>query len=259
MKIVCLWLALTITVNSSYGEIRNGYACGILAARESMKSLQLQLKLQITNAQKRKIEANLKHVITYIIYFELTESLLGQFRLVAPDIYFELDTITDQQGRQTHVYVKFIPEEQARILAWGVTNVAQAAGDSDAYTSTYGDYSVSISIWAVSNALEVLAHELGHVKHQVPHLAEYMEYYIARYKTCLVDPNYIGHDYNDLSGRTAVEFAKRYREMSYNHWRNGHNQLPSPAYLAETIKRSVYQNSTAPLRTTISLRASTTL
>ncbi|MEJ1239256.1 hypothetical protein WBG78_14060 [Chryseolinea sp. T2] len=251
MKTTCLWMALTLAINTSFGEIRNGYASGIFAARESMKSLQIQLRQQINNTQRRKIESNLRQVTTYIIYYELTESLLNQFRLIAPEIYVELDSIKDRQGRETDIYVKFIPEQQARILAWGVTNVAQDNEDKDAYTSAYGDHSVSIKIWTVNNALEVLAHELGHVKHQVPHLSDYLEYYNLQYKTGAADPNYIGHDANDISGRTAVEFAKRYREMFFSYWKGGHSQLPSPPYLAETIKRSVNQQNMGPSRNTI--------
>ena len=40
---------------------------------------------------------------------------------------------------------------------------------------------VSVKIWAVNKALFVLAHELGHVKYQVPHLASYINEYKKYY------------------------------------------------------------------------------
>lgn len=67
----------------------------------------------------------MKQVIAYIIGYELTEDLLSQFRMISPAQFNEIDSIKDRQGRHTHVYVKFIPEEKANIMTWGITNVAQ--------------------------------------------------------------------------------------------------------------------------------------
>lgn len=239
-------MAFTLAINVSTGKIRNGYEQGIAAARESLKIMHTQLKLPITPVQRRKVEANIRKVTTYIVYYELTENLLEQFRTIAPEIYAELDTIKDRLGRGTDVYVEFIPEEHARIMAWGITNVAHAVNDNDAYASAHGDHTVSVKIWTVNNALEVLAHELGHVKYQVPHLAAYLSYYHERYKAGACDPNYIGHDSNDNSGRTALRFAKRYRKMFYEYWKSGHGQFPSPPSLVGIVKRSVHRDSKRP-------------
>lgn len=242
MKITCLWMAFTLAINVSAGKIKNGYESGIVAARESIKVLHSQLKLPITASQRRKVESSIRKVTTYIVFYELTESLLEQFHTIAPEIYGELDSIKDRLGRETDVYVEFIPEERARIMAWGVTNVAHKFNDNDAYASVHGDYTVSIKIWTVNNALEVLAHELGHVKYQVPHLSAYMEYYKASYKLGTCDPNYVGHDVNDISGRTAIKFAKRYRKMFYQYWKDGRSHFPSPASLVGIVKRSLQKD-----------------
>ena len=231
---------LALAFSSLHGEIRNGYANGISGARESLRSLQvLVMKEGITAAQRRKAELSLRQVMTYIVYYELTETLLSQFRIISPEQYNQIDTIRDRRGRATHVYVKFIPEDEANILSWGVTNVAQVAYDEDAYFSEYGEHSVSIKVWIVNKALEVLAHELGHVLHQVPHLASYVAYYKFYYGYGRAESNFIGHDPTDVSGKSADSFAKRYRETRYHYWKNGYDHLPSPLNLLETIRREV--------------------
>jgi hypothetical protein len=243
MKTYCLPFAfLILALNFSFGEIKNGYAKGITAARESLKGLHALLKheKEITSSQKKMIETKIKEVVNYIAYYELTENLLKQFRLIASDLYNEIDTIKDRQGRSTDVYIKFIPREQTRVQAWGITNIARVVGDSDAYYSEYGERSVSVKVWVVSKALEVLSHELGHVKYQVPNLASYLEYHKMNYRPGITEQNNIGHDPNDTSGKNATAFAKRYRENYYNHWKNGHNQFQSPLVLMENIRKEVH-------------------
>lgn len=243
MKTYCLSFALLIlALNFSFGEIKNGYAKGISSARESLKGLHalLQHEKEITLSQKKIIEAKIKEVVNYIAYYELTENLLKQFRLMASDLYNEIDTIKDRQGRPTDVYIKFIPKEQARVQAWGITNIAQVTGDNDAYYSEYGEHSVSVKVWIVSKALEVLSHELGHVKYQVPNLASYLEYHKMNYRPSITEANNIGHDPDDKSGKNAAAFAKKYRENYYRYWKNGHNnQFQSPLVLMENIKKEV--------------------
>ena len=57
----------------------------------------------------------------------------------------------------------------------------QSSDDKDAYQSEYGKFTVSVKVWIVPRALLVLAHELGHVKYQVPNLASYFEFYKKHY------------------------------------------------------------------------------
>ena len=242
MKTYCLSFALLIlALNLSFGEIKNGYAKGISAARESLKGLHalLQHEKEITSSQKKMIETKIKAVVNYIVYYELTENLLKQFRLLAPDLYNEIDTIKDRQGRPTDVYIKFIPREQANVQARGITNVAQVPGDNDAYNSEHGERSVSVKVWIVAKALEILSHELGHVKYQVPNLASYLEYHKLNYRPSVTEPNNIGHHPNDRSGKNAAAFAKKYRENYCSYWKNGHSQFQSPPVLMEKIRKEV--------------------
>ena len=97
------------------------------------------------------------------------------------DLYNEIDTIKDIKGRAVNVFVKFIPTDATEVKAWGTTYMRQVENDQDGYLSEYGELTVSVKIWIVNNALLVLAHELGHVKYQVPNLANYFEYYRKNY------------------------------------------------------------------------------
>jgi hypothetical protein len=118
----------------------------------------------------------------YIAYYELTEQLLAQFRSIAPDLYHEIDTIKDDEGRSTDVYVKFMPEEEMKVSVSGTTNIAQAEEDGNAYHSEYGAHTVSVRIAIGKKSLGLLAHELGHVKYQVPYLVSYVKYYNMHYQ-----------------------------------------------------------------------------
>ena len=59
----------------------------------------------------------------------------------------------------------------------GTTNLGQDKKDPDTYESEYGTYTVSVRIVIGKKSLHLLAHELGHVRHQVPDLAAYYAFY----------------------------------------------------------------------------------
>jgi hypothetical protein len=243
MKAICVCL-LIMELCSTFtsGKIRNGYVPSADQARESLTALQALVNgRSLTRAQRRTYEARVKALVDHITYYELTETLLEQFKLIAPEMYNEIDSIKDRRGRPTDVYVRFIPQEQARVLAWGTTNVSQSQDDADMYKSEYGVGTVSVKIWIVSKALVVLAHELGHVKVQVPKLNEYLSYYKATYKPGVTEPNMIGHEPQDLSGQSAQAFAKRFLDNYANQIKKGSVRPESPYDIQDSIRRRVYQ------------------
>lgn len=253
MKASCLFLAfLVFALSTSLGEIRNGYAADISNVRTSLITLRTMLGQKgITSAQRRKVMTSIREVTNYLVCYELTENLLVQFKLVAGDIYREIDTIKDRLGRSTDVYVKFIPEDQATIMARGITNVARLEEDHDAYISEYGAYSVSVKVWIAANALEVLAHEFGHVKHQVPNLRSYLNYYEQIYSRAIANSICIGHDGNDESGWNADTFARMFRQRLYNYRKNGSSQFQSPLFLMEQIRRMIQLETSSTERVTL--------
>jgi len=207
-----VFMAIACNYSVVFGEIMNGYEKDILSLRQSLKHLSLLMQEKtLTADQRRKLKSTIEVVLNNISYYELTENLLNQFKVMAPDLHEEISTITDSRGKAVNVYVKFIPKDATSVKAWGTTYIDHAKNDNDTYVSEYGENSVSVKIWLVNKALLVLSHELGHVKYQVPNLATYLQYYRKHY-----DPNdhedCRGHNPDDPSGKNALEYEKRFRK-----------------------------------------------
>jgi len=241
MKTYCIYFALFVLFNPLYAEIKNGYAAGISTAHTSLDVFSSLLKESGWTPHRRRVmEAKRLALVKYITYHDLTENLLKQLETIAPDLYKEIDTIRNRNGKITDVYVRFIPEEEASMPAWGITGIAHTPGDENTYLSEYGERSVSVKVCAVSQALLVLAHEFGHVKYIVPNLASYRVYHIARYPPCSIQSNHIGHDTDDKSGKSAVEFEKRFKTSYYaKYLSNDIVRNDSPAVLVRKIRRKI--------------------
>ena len=241
MKPYCICIALFLLFNSLSAEIKNGYAAGISTARTSLDVFSSLLKESgWAPHRRRSMEAKRLALVKYITYHDLTENLLKQLEIIAPELYNEIDTIKDSNGKITDVYVRFIPEDEASVEAWGITGIAHVPGDADTYLSEYGAGSVSVKVWAVSQALLVLAHELGHVKYIVPNLSTYKAYHLARYPPCSRRSNHIGHDADDKSGKSAVEFEKRFKTSYYEKYlSNDIVRNDSPAVQVRKIRRKI--------------------
>ncbi len=67
-------------------------------------------------------------------------------------------------------------------------------------------------ICAGIKALWLLAHEFGHVKYQVPHLASYVDFYKSTYLRKSFNSNFIGHFDDDSSGKVAKSYGRRYQQ-----------------------------------------------
>jgi hypothetical protein len=232
-------LLLFGSCNSSPAEIKNGYEKDIMIMKESLKNLANILieNRDMSGAQRRKIESKIETLVDHISFYDLTENLLNQFRIIAPKLYAEIDSIRDRKGRRVHVYVKFVPVDATIVKAWGITYLNQMPSDKDAYLSEYGELTVSVKIWIVSKALLVLSHELGHVKYQIPNLASYMDFHKTAYKGEL--SNYIGHHYDDPSGKTAVEAEKSFKKEYDYFLKNTNEKIQSPVVLLVRIRKSM--------------------
>jgi hypothetical protein len=242
-KKYCILFSILCIALNVFGEIKNGYKDELCSMQESLKNLRRIIieKKDLLPSARRTIESKIELLISNISYCELTENLLNQFKIIAPDLYCEIDAISDSKGRSVDVFVKFIPTDATEVKAWGTTYMRQVEGDQDGYLSEYGEHTVSVKIWIVNNALLVLAHELGHVKHQVPHLANYFEYYKKNYFSIMKDSNDIGHNSNDLSGKSASQYEKIFRR-EYSYFLKDNEKIENPIALAEKIKRNLSNN-----------------
>ncbi len=219
MKRLCI-LILTIVClgvyQNTYAEIRNGYDHELKAAQQKMDNLNEIAKGDLNSEQHIRIKKWLKSV--YKTAEKLrenqvkTQALIEKFRSIDPDLYHEINTIQDSEGNETDVYIKVVDNLGPGLD--GATNVSHSIDNKNVYSSEYGDYSVSVKITHTNQiiALRVLVHELGHVRYQVPHLAEYTTYYKQAYQ----DSNRIGHHANDPSYQsvkaTLVAFIASCRE-----------------------------------------------
>ena len=234
-----LIIILFVSCNASFCEIRNGYEKDILILKESLKNLTEILieDEELSSIQRRKIESKVETLVNHISFYDLTESLLSQFKIIAPKLYAEIDTISDRKGRPVHVYVRFVPVDATKVKAWGMTYLNQMENDQDAYLSEYGAFTASIKIWIVPKALQVLSHELGHVKYQIPNLASYMTFY----KKCYAEEvsNCIGHNPSDPSGKIAVESEKSFRKEYAYFLRSTDEKIQNPVILLTKIRKSM--------------------
>ncbi|HTF21828.1 MAG TPA: hypothetical protein VK658_27300 [Chryseolinea sp.] len=203
---LCLVLATVVTA-----DIRNGYAPDLPSARQCLQELNRRLmeNPDMSESERRRINAAMKKHLTVVAHYELTEALLRQMRMISPDMYDQMDQLTDKRGRLTDIYVRFIPEEMASVMLSGVSFFQTSARDVDANQSRFGEFTVSIDIWICETALNLLAHEFGHTKYIVPNLAAYRQYYRDAY-TRFTTSNRVGHSGSDASGRMAYAFGHQF-------------------------------------------------
>ena len=205
-------LFFLLTCHGVFGEIKNGYG-KIRATRESLKMLRETLveDVDITPAKRRKIEETIGTFEDYISLYELTQSLLSQFEQIAPELYAQVDTITDRLGRQVDIHIQFVRAASTKIQAEGSTYVDQIYNDIDAGQSPHGALTVSVKVWIVPRALEVLAHEFGHIRYLVPNFASYLTFFKSHYND-QSELNLAGHHSQDPSGHSANQFAKSFKK-----------------------------------------------
>jgi hypothetical protein len=236
-------LIFVLTCHAVFGEIKNGYEKNISASKESLKILRASLleHPNMTTAQRRKVQSTIATFVDHVSYYELTESLLVQFKSIAPELYAQIDTIRDRLGRPVKVYIKFVPVNGTNVKAEGTTYMEQSDYDKDAYRSEYGEFTVSVKVWIVPRALLVLAHELGHIKYQVPHAASYSEFYKKHYDNT-VTANSIGHDVDDPSGKSAIQYANIFQKSYADFLKNSIVKVESPSVVLARLKKNWTKN-----------------
>jgi len=233
------WTLLFVSLGFSVtlkAQIKNGYEKDIFVYETTLKNYKKLLSNDdLSRHQRTIIKSHIELLVNNISYYQATENLLIQFQKIAPDLFSEVSSIKDAKGRPVNVYVKIIPKNETAVKAWGITYVNQLRDDCDAYVSEYGAYTVSVKIWAVNRALFVLAHELGHVKYQVPHLASYINDYKKYYLTTYNKFHNWGHHPLDLSGKSAHQYAKRFRKEYFYFVKTSSEKIQNPIDLLARI------------------------
>lgn len=240
MKIYVLSLVLYLLVINSSAKIKNGYT-DIEGALTSLKCIQTILweDKSLSALQKASMRTKRNDLINYIVYHSFTENQLEQFKRISPDLYNDLDRLKDRNGRNPDVFVKFVLEEKMPPSVVGASNVSQDEKDKHAYVSEYGKGTVSIVIAAVNNCLQLLAHELGHVKYQVLNVAQYAVFYAKNYPASISRGTIIGHNDHDASGKSAGAYTRRFRENYLTFLKQGNKKPNSYISLLQGIKNEV--------------------
>lgn len=236
---LCFVFAATVTA-----EIRNGYAADLPTARECLRQLNRRLmdNVDMPDSERRRVNAAINKHLQVIAYYQLTQVLLRQLRMISPDMYDEIDQLRDKRGRLTDIYVRFIPEEKSSLLLSGASFFQTSPRDEDASQSRFGELTVSIDVWICDTALNLLAHEFGHVKYIVPNLAAYRHYYMDAYNRA-VSANRLGHSPSDASGRMAYVFGHRFLR-DRRAFRLASGQPPRHvAAIMKEVKRSLHVES----------------
>jgi len=236
-------LMFMLTCHAVFGEIKNGYEKNISGTKQSLTILRASLldEENMPPAQRRKIQSTIATLVDHVAYYDLTEGLLSQFKTIVPELYAQIDTIRDRLGRPVDVYIKFIPADATSIKAWGLTFMDQSSDDKDAYQSEYGKFTVSVKVWIVRRSLLVLAHELGHVKYQVPNLASYLEFHKNHY-TNMPARTSMGHDIDDPSGKWASQFGKTFQKKYTDFMKMSIEKAQNPLDVLARLKKNWSKN-----------------
>ena len=237
------FLFATLMILSSYAlfaEIRNGYEAELHSAIAKLQQLSTRLSSdkKLSLLEKQIIRSEIKKVTDIISHYELTRQLINQFRIVSPVIYSEMDTISDKRNRPTDIFIKLIPYEYSRVQLMAASFFRQSPRDRDASFSEYGEHSVSVNICIGQNTLQLLSHELGHIRYVVPNLATYASFYMRYYQKEIADFSCVGHSPFDESGKTAMSFEQRFRADLAYYLINGGMKFESTASLIERIRRN---------------------
>lgn len=203
-------------------EIRNAYETRINQTREVLENLKKKISEdknrdskhidKLTSFQKQKMILSIDSLFQFILLYERTAELMHQFLTIAPDLFHEIDTLRNAYGEKTDVYIKFFPDEKMIESQLGSTIMGQCFEDENICFSEYGVRSVLIVIYSEINSLSVLAHEFGHVRYQVPHLATYFDYFKETYYNRSYEPYFIGHYPKDSSGITAQNWERKFEQ-----------------------------------------------
>jgi hypothetical protein len=130
-------------------------------------------------------------------------------KMISPGMYNEMDHLIDKRGRVTDIYIRFILPEESSMLLNGASFFQASDMDEDASQSRFGQFTVSIDVLICETALNLLAHEFGHVKYIVPNLATYRQYYRHTYNLSTM-AHRLGHSGSDASGRMSSVFGSQF-------------------------------------------------
>jgi len=246
-SVLVLSFLLVVILHNLFGEIKNGYEKDIQHIRVSLQALKdfLSANETMTAGESRRMKANIKSLMEYLVYHDVTNALLDQFKRISPDLYHDINTLEDSKGRRVDVHVKFVSRETSGLDIPGIVSLRPAPEDLHGCMSEYGPGSASVQIWISNNSLMVLSHEFGHLKYIVPNLSTYFRFYKRAHASPCGNGSF-GHSAGDLSGINALRFEKMFRLNFVRYRRVDSNEFVPPLALLTTCRRNIVEIQNPP-------------
>jgi hypothetical protein len=241
-SLLVLSFLLVVILHNLFGEIKNGYEKDIRHIRLSLQSLKdfLAGSQEMTAAESRRVKANIRSLMEYLVYHDVTNRLLDQFKRISPDLYHEIHTLKDSKGRSVDVYVKFVHRETIALDIPGIVLLRQSVEDAHTCMSEYGQASASVLVSLSNSSLMVLSHEFGHLKYIVPNLSTYLRFY-KRANAAACGNGSFGHSGGDLSGINALRYEKMFRLNFVRYRKVDSNEFVAPLALLTTSRRNIVE------------------
>lgn len=220
MKFLHLLVCILLLYVQANSEIVNAHQRELAKAWKSLNNLQVVLAdIDQQDSQYTEVRSRIYAIRRQIKILERkcreTGELLRILQKRHPELYRELEHITNRILVSTDVYVQALQKEEMEKGLMGTTNLQQSEHNPHTYVSPYGHNTVLVSVrkLSASKSLELLVHELAHVKYQVPNLKEYMKYFRKHYLEYRSGHSF-GHQPNDPSNRMVIEELQRFRKLA---------------------------------------------
>jgi len=255
MKVICVSLSLMLCTSlMSNAEFKNGYSKTI---DEVIEQLQFMHALKngsmhqlngdeewgrLDYGQKAIVYSKIKSLNSILKYYLLTERLVSEFKTICPDLFEEINSIKNYEGQITDVYIKVLPPNHEIRDILGATIISRDLDNRHVCVSEYGKNTISVQVCATKIIMEVLAHELGHVKFIVPNLYQYIEYCKIRYNQEFSDCLMFNHQASDMGSKTVFEYEKRFRQANKSYLENLDHEALVPRKLMKEINILIKEN-----------------
>lgn len=206
-------------------EIFNAWEIDRRSKQQSIDNVQSTINDPNTSKTDKEVAQNiLRSLLSELdeinINLKRTDEVISDLKGADISLFNELNNLTDANGDKVDVYLKTINSFGEETGVYGDNSIASLSSNPNKPTSAYDQYSngrgtvlvrVNSRRYGSEDAVVLTAHELGHVKYNVPHLASYIKFFKENY-----DPNVPGekgHRSDDPSGKSVDRVLKEFMPL----------------------------------------------
>ena len=212
---ICIIWIQVCSIPGASGKVINGNRVNANMLKQAIDNLSSVLAKADKSDKKypgalSRLKDLQKQLVLNLKSQEKVDQLFATIISVDPELYYALDTIRDELGNQTDIFVEADQSLFRRTRGvYGITNIDQCSCHPGIYQSKFGKKTVSVIIDAHFRSLQALVHEFGHVRYQVANLRSYIEFYRDHYSK---DDKEKGHLPHDPSHRAVVDTVEVFRK-----------------------------------------------